>query len=331
MERRTFLGAIAGGLLAAPLAGEAQQAARIPRVGVVADPDPPYTPNLRLEAFRQGLRDLGYVEGQNVLLEIRQWDGVSGHAQALVAELVRIPVDVLVVPTTGTTIVAKRATSRIPIVAAYAGDLVESGAVASLARPGGNVTGLTSVQPDLSAKRLDLMKQTVPGLARIAVFMSSYSEVPSVGEHLLRDTEIAARTLGVHVDVIRVEQVGDLEGAFKTAIRNRAEAILILTNPFWGANAKRVGELALRYRVPVMAQVTGIVEAGGLMQYGVHGPDLWRRAATYVDKIFKGAKPGDLPIEQPTKFKLIINLKTAKALGLTIPPALLLRADQVIE
>ena len=328
MNRRAFLSGAAA-LLAAPFVAEAQPAASIPRVGVVADP--PYAPNLRLEAFRQGLRDLGYVEGQNVLLEIRQWDGVSGHAKALVAELVRIPVDVLVVPTTGAAVVAQRITNRIPVVSTYAGDLVGAGAVASLARPGGNVTGLTADQPGLSAKRLDLMKQMVPRLSRVAVFMSPYRDVPSVGEHLLRDTEIAATTLGVHVAVIRVEQVGDLEGAFKTAIRNRAEAILILPNQFWGANAKRVGNLALRHRVPVVAQDPGLVEAGGLIAYGVDFPDLSRRAATYVDKILKGAKPADLPIEQPTKFELVINLKTAKALGLTIPPSLLARADQVIE
>ena len=328
MNRRAFLSGAAA-LLAAPFVAEAQPAASIPRVGVVADP--PYAPNLRLEAFRQGLRDLGYVEGQNVLLEIRQWDGVSGHAKALVAELVRIPVDVLVVPTTGAAVVAQRITNRIPVVSTYAGDLVGAGAVASLARPGGNVTGLTADQPGLSAKRLDLMKQMVPRLSRVVVFMSPYRDVPSVGEHLLRDTEIAATTLGVHVAVIRVEQVGDLEGAFKTAIRNRAEAILILPNQFWGANAKRVGNLALRHRVPVVAQDPGLVEAGGLIAYGVDFPDLSRRAATYVDKILKGAKPADLPIEQPTKFELVINLKTAKALGLTIPPSLLARADQVIE
>ena len=328
MERRAFIGTLTGCLLAAPLAARAQQAARIPRVGVVADP--PH-PNSRLEAFRQGLRDLGYVEGQNVLLEIRRWDGVSGHSRALIAELIRIPVDVLLVGSTGDALFAQQITKRIPVVAAYAGDLVGSGAVASLARPGGNVTGLTADQPGLSAKRLDLLKQAVPGLSRVAVFMSPYRTAPSVGEHMLRDTEIAATALGVHLDVIRVEQVGDLEGGFKTAIRNRAEAILILPNQFWGANAKRVGDLALRYRVPVTAQDPGLVEAGGLIQYGVDLPDLCRRAATFVDKILRGATPGDLPVQQPEKFDLIINLKTAKALGLTIPPSLLQRADQVIE
>jgi putative ABC transport system substrate-binding protein len=313
VDRRAFIGTLAGSLLAGPLPVAAQQAVRIPRVGVVADP--PY-PNSRLEAFRQGLRDLGYVEGQNVFLEIRRWDGVSGHSRALVAELIRIPVDVLLVGSTGDALVAQQMTKRIPVVAAYAGDLVGSGAVASLARPGGSVTGLTTDQPGLSAKRLDLMKQAVPGLSRVAVFMSPSREVPSVGEHL---------------DVIRVEQAGDLERGFKTAIRNRAEAILILPSQFWGANAKRVGDLALRYRVPVTAQDPGLVEAGGLIQYGVDFPDLCRRAATFVDKILKGAKPGDLPVQQPEKFDLIVNLKTAKALGLTIPPSLLQRADQLIE
>ena len=232
---------------------------------------------------------------------------------------------------TGDAIVAQQMTKRMPIVATYAGDLVRAGAVASLARPGGNVTGLTADQPGLSAKRLDLLKQTVPRLSRVAVFMSPYRTVPSIGERLLKDTQNGATSLGVHVDVVRVEQVGDMEGAFRTAVRNRADAILILPNPFWGANAKHVGDLALRYRVPVVAQDPGLVEAGGLIQYGVDLPDLSRRAATFVDKILKGAKPGDLPVEQPTKFELVINLKTAKALGLTIPPSLLARADQVIE
>jgi putative ABC transport system substrate-binding protein len=328
MDRRAFICGAMVGLLAAPLAAAAQPAVRIPRVGVVADP--PY-PSSRLEAFHQGLRDFGYIEGQNVFLEIRRWDGVSGHSRALIAELIRIPVDVLLVGSTGDALFAQQITKRIPVVAAYAGDLVGSGAVASLARPGGSLTGLTADQPGLSAKRLDLMKQAVPGLSRVAVFMSPYREVPSVGEHMLRDTEIAATALGVHLDVIRVEQVGDLERGFKTAIRNRAEAVLILPSQFWGANAKRVGDLALRYRVPVTAQDPGLVEAGGLIQYGVDFPDLCRRAATFVDKILKGARPGDLPIEQPTKFELVINVKTAKALGLTIPPSLLQRADQVIE
>ena len=264
-------------------------------------------------------------------LEVRRWDGTSGHTPAIVSTLVRMPVDVLVVGTTGATVSAMRETKTIPIVAAAAGALLEVGAIASLARPGGNVTGLTAVQSDLSAKRLDLLKQSVPGLSHIAVFMSPYREVPAVGERYLRDTEIAARTLGVRTEVIQVDQAGDLDRAFKIATRDRAQAGLSLPNQFWGANAKRVGALSLSYRLPVMAQDSGIVEAGGLAQYGVDIVDLWRHAAGYVDKILKGAKPGDLPVEEPTKFELIINLKTAKALGLTIPPSLLLRADEVIE
>jgi len=329
MDRRMFLGTLAGVLLAAPVGGEAQPVARIPRVGVIADP--PYSPNLRLEALRNGLRDLGYLDGKNILLEIRPWDGISGHSATLVAELIRIPVDVLVVPTTGDTVIAKRATKTIPIVAANAGDLLGVGAVASLAHPGGNVTGLTSLQSDLSAKRLDVMKQILPGLSNVAVFMSPYREVPAVGERLLRETESAARTLGVHLDIIRVGQVEELEGAFNHARRSRSEAVLILPNQFWGANGKRVAGLALAHRLPLMAQDPGVVEAGGLVQYGVNAPDMWRRAAIYVDRILKGAKPADLPIEQPTKFELVINLKTATAFGLTIPPSLLGRADQIIE
>jgi putative tryptophan/tyrosine transport system substrate-binding protein len=319
---------LALGLVFAPLAAEAQPAVRVPRVGIVSPP--PHAP--ALDAFRRGLSELGYVEGQNVRLEVRQWDGASGQSSGLIAELIQLPVDVLVVATTSEAIAAKQVTSTIPIVAAAAGALVESGAVASLARPGGNVTGLTTLQPDLSRKRLDLLNEALPSLSRIAVFISPYRAVPSIGERLLRETEAAAAALRLRVQIVRVEEsAAGVEGSFQAATRNRADAGVILTNPFWGANAMRVGALALRHRLPVMSQDPGIVEAGGLMQYGVNLPDMWRRASGYVDRILKGAKPADLPVEQPTKFELVINLKTAKALGLTIPQSVLLRADQVIQ
>jgi len=320
---------LALGLVFVPLAAEAQPAVGVPRVGIVSPR--PHGTDLNLDAFRRGLSELGYVEGQNVRLEVRQWDGVSGQSLGLIAELIQLPVDVLVVATTSEAIAAKRVTSTIPIVAASAGALVESGAVASLARPGGNVTGLTTLQRDLSRKRLDLLKEALPSLSRIAVFMSPYRAVPSIGEQLLRETEAAAATLRLRVQIVRVEESADLEGSFQAATRNRADAGVILTNPFWGVSAMRVGALALRHRLPIMSQDPGIVDAGGLMQYGVHFPDLWRRASGYVDRILKGAKPADLPVEQPTRFELVINLKTAKALGLTIPQSLLVRADQVIE
>ena len=268
-----------------------------------------------------------------MLLEIRWSGGVSDRWVSLVSELVRVPVDVIVVPVTGAALAAKQATSTIPIVSTAAGALVESGAVASLARPGGNVTGLTSVQTELAAKRLELLKEAMPNISRVAVLMSPYrgSGLESVGERFLKATEAAAQLVGVHLQVLRVEGPADLAGAFQAASRDRAGAVIILPNPFFVVHAARVAELSLKHRLPTIAAESAIVEAGGFMRYSVDGPDLWRRAATYVDKILKGAKPADLPVEQPTKFDLVINLKTAKALGLTIPPSVLLRADQVIE
>jgi putative ABC transport system substrate-binding protein len=332
MNRRRFLGTLSASLLAALGAAEAQQGRRIPRVGVIADAAPPPAPQTPgLGAFRQGLRDLGYIEGRSVLLEIRWSEGVAGRAPALVSELVRVPVDVIVVGTTGATLAAKQATRTIPIVSAGAGALVEEGAIASLARPGGNVTGLTGVQPELVAKRLELLKEAVPNLSRVAVLMSPYREVPAIGERLLKATETAAQSVSVHLQVLRIEEPADFEGAFQAARRGQAGAVIILPNPFFGVHAVRVAELALKYRLPTIGNSLAIVEAGGLMRYSPYGPDVWRRAATYVDKILKGAKPGDLPVEQPTKFELVVNLKTAKALGLTIPQSILRRADRVIE
>jgi putative tryptophan/tyrosine transport system substrate-binding protein len=319
------------GILASPLAVEAQRAGKMPRVGVLAETAPPPAPNRGLAAFRQSLRELGYVEEQNVLIAIRWSEGVSGRQAALISELIRIPVDVIVVQVTGAALAAKRATSTIPIVSAGAGALVEAGAVASLARPGGNVTGLTALTTELSAKRLELLKEAVPNISRVAVLMSPYRTVPSLGEGLLKATEAAAQVVGVHLQVLRIEEPADLEGAFQAARRGQAGAVIILANPFFIVHAARVAELALKYRLPTIGSELAIAEAGGFMRYSVNGPDLWRRAAIYVDKILKGAKPADLPIEQPTKFELIINLKTAKALGLTVPQSLLIRADELIQ
>jgi putative ABC transport system substrate-binding protein len=332
MKRRGFLCTISVGLLAAPLIAEGQQGRRVPRVGVIMEAAPPPAPQPPgLAAFRQGLRELGYVEGQNVLLEIRWSEAVSGRGTALVAGLIRVPVDVIVVSTTGVALAAKQATSTIPIVSTGAGGLVEGGAVASLARPGGNVTGLSGVESELVAKRLELLKEAVPNLSRAALLMSPYRAVPAIGERLLKATETAAQVVGVHLQVFRIEEPAELDGAFQAAKRGQAGGVIILTNPFFGAHAARVAELALKYRLPTIGSSLAMVEAGGFMRYAAYGPDLWRRAATYVDKILKGAKPADLPVEQPTKFDLVINLRTAKALGLTIPPSLLLRADRLIE
>ena len=326
MDRRSFIGTLAAGLLAAPRAAEAQSAGKVWRVGVMADPM-----NRGLAAFRQGLRDLGYVEGQNVVLEVRWHDGEADRRAALVSELLRAPVDVIVVPITGAVLDAKRATSTIPIVSAGAGALLESGAVASLARPGGNVTGLSSIVTELSAKRVELIKEALPNISRVAVLMSPFTGVESLGEGILKATEAAARVVGVDLLILRIKDSADLEQAFKSASRGQAGAVVVLTNPFFAVHAVRVARLSLKYRLPTIGGELALVEAGGFMRYAVNGPDIWRRAATYVDKILKGANPGDLPIEQPTKFELAINLKTAKALGLKIPPSLLQRADQVIE
>jgi len=329
LDRRAFLMAALAVAVLDPLRAETQPLARTPHVGIVADP--PHEPNLRLEAFRRRLRELGYVEGRTIVLDVRRWDGTSGETPAIIAELIQMPVDVLVVSATGSTLAAKRRTRTVPIVSAGAGALLEAGVVASLARPGGNVTGLTSVQPALAAKRLDILREAIPALSSVAVLMSPYREIPAVGERYLRETEEAGRLLGLRLHVIRVETPAAIDTAFQGAVQHHADAGIILPNQFWGAHGKRVGELALRHRLPVMSQDPGIVETGGLLQYGVDIVDLWRLAAGYVDKILKGARPADLPVQQPTKFELIINLGTARALGLTIPASLLARADRVIE
>ncbi len=320
---------LAVSLTLAPLAAETQQAGRLPRIGVLVTLAPPN--HLEVDALRQGLRELGYIEGRNVLLDIRSSEGRVERWPDLVGELLGIPVDVIVVPTTGAALVAKRATRTIPIVASTAGALLEAGVIASLARPGGNVTGLTNSQVDLSAKRLELLKEAVPTLSRVAALTSPYPNSPSLGEIYVRQTASAARTLGLRLDLFRVERSDDLAGAFRAATRARAGAVIIIPNPFFGVYATRVAELALQHKLPMIAGDPGIVEAGGLMYYSVHLADAWRRSATHVDRILKGAKPADLPVEQPTKFELVINMRTAKALGVTIPQSILVRANEIIQ
>jgi len=316
-------------LALAPVATNAPQAGSIYRIGVLLAASPSTSaPNLA--AFREGLRALGHVEGQTYVVEPRWSDGDPGRWPALVSDLIQLGVDMIVVPTTGAALAAQKATRTIPIVSATAGALVEAGVVASLARPGGNVTGLTNSQVDLSAKRLELIKETVPMLSRVAALSSPFLPL-ALGEIFVRQTEVAARTLGLRLDLYPVERSDDLAGAFQAAIRAREGAVIVIANPFFAVHATRVGKLALQHKLPLITGDPGIVEAGGLMYYSVVQADAWRRSARYVDRIVKGAKPADLPVEQPTKFELVINLKAAKALGLTIPQALLLRADQVIE
>ena len=316
-------------ILAKPLGAGSQPAGqKVPRIGYL-DGASLSANSVRLEAFRHGLRELGYVEGQSVAIEWRSADGKADRLPSLAAELVRLKVDVIVTGGAGATGPAKDATATIPIVMAQDSDPVESGFVSSLARPGGNVTGLSMLHPELSMKRLEILKEMHPKLSRVAVFGTSTWAGNARG---LRETEQAAKTLRLKLQYVDVSRPTDFELAFQTASKGQAEAIVMLAwNPLLNARRKEVVELAAKSRVPIMYRERESVEAGGLITYGPNLPYLFRRAATYVDKILKGAKPADLPIEQPIKFELVINLKTARALGLTIPQSVLLRADEIIE
>jgi putative ABC transport system substrate-binding protein len=306
----------------------AQQPAKIPRIGwltgsSLSDNRP------RIEEFRQGMRELGYVEGKNIVIELRTADGKRDRQRVLAAELVRLKVDVIVTSSGGDTRAAKEATATIPIVMASADDPVKSGFVASLARPGGNITGLSTLSPETSGKRLELLKEIVPKLSRVAVFGTSSS--PGNAQ-ALKEIELAATALGVRLQYLDVLTGKDIEPAFHAAVKGRADAVLeIISGSIRGAFLKQIAELSVKNRLPVMHERPRHVEAGGLMSYGVELRDLDRRAAVYVDKILKGAKPADLPVEQPKKFELVINLRAAKQIGLTIPPNVLVRADRVIR
>ena len=281
----------------------------------------------RAEAFRQGLRELGYVEGENIIIEYRYAEGKFDRLPALAAELVRLKVDIIVTGGPAATRPAKEATSTIPIVMAQSSDPVAEGFVVSLARPGGNITGLSTYAPEISGKRLELLKETVPKLSRVAVLGNSSD--PGNAQ-VLRETELAAGTLKVTLQYLDVLDIKDIETAFRAAGKGRADAVLLLPNPVVTPQRTQVAELAVKSRLPVIYD-RQYVDAGGLMTYGVSLIDLDRRAATYVDKILKGRKPADLPVEQPTKFEFIINLKAAKQIGLTIPPNVLVRATKVIR
>jgi ABC-type uncharacterized transport system substrate-binding protein len=306
----------------------AEQSQKVPRIGYLTIS--PFSVNAaRFNAFRQGLRELGYVENKNIVIEWRSGDGKEDRVPALAAELVRLKVDVIVTGGSGATRLAKEATSTIPIVMSQDNDPVGNGFVASLARPGGNITGLSIVSSEINGKRLELLKEIVPKLSRVAVFGSSSN--PGNAQ-ALKEVELAARALKVQVQYLDVLSPDDFETAFRTAKQGRADAILIMvSNPIAGTRRKEIAELAAKSRLPTIHNRLEEVEAGGLMTYGVSLSDLARRTATYVDKILKGAKPADLPVEQPTKFELVINLKTAKQIGLTIPQSVLYRADKVIR
>jgi ABC-type uncharacterized transport system substrate-binding protein len=318
--------AIIAALMGCGALAQAQQPTRVPRIGYLGAAAPSAAPHRR-EAFRQGLRELGYVEGKNIIIEWRSAEGKLDRLPALAVELVRLKVDVIVTGGGRATRTAKEATRTIPIVMAQVPDPVGDGFVASLARPGGNITGLSALGPELSGKRLELLKETVPTLSRVAVLGTSTSP----GAQQLREVELAAGAFKVKLQYLDVLDHKDIETAFRAANKGRAEGVLVLSASVFVSRRTQVVDLAQKSRLPAIYYTPEFVEAGGLMSYGVNDTDLYRRAATYVDKILKGAKPADLPVEQPIKFELIINLKAAKQIGLTITPNVLARADRVIK
>jgi ABC-type uncharacterized transport system substrate-binding protein len=305
----------------------AQQPTKVPRIGYLTATSHSAIA-ARVEAFRQGLRELGYVEGKNIVIEWRYGEGKADRLSALAAELVRLKVDVIVTSGSETTGHAKEATVTIPIVMAQDRDPVGTGFVASLARPGGNITGLSRVAPEISGKQVELLKEIVPKLSRVAVLGSSTQ--PGTAQ-VLKETELAAGAFGVKLQYLDVLNSKDIETAFRAASKGRADAVLLLSGAIFNSERTQVVELAAKSRLPAIYSIREYVEDGGLMSYGVSEADLFRRAATYVDKILKGAKPADLPVEQPTKFEFFINLKAAKQIGLTVPPNVLARADKVIR
>jgi len=327
--RLAFSIILALGGLFSPVAAEAQQAAKVPRIGWLAN-NPAGSPHL-LEAFRQGLRDLGYVEGRNVVIEYRAAEGKWERFPALAAELVALKVDVIVAANSLAVLPAKQATRTIPIVFTGVPDAVGSGFVASLAGPGGNVTGLSALSPELVGKCLEQLKQAVPAVSRVAVLWQPGAFGERTEKVMLKEAEAAARALGVRLHFVEARGPADFDRAFSDMTRARAGALTVLTSGMFFNERNRLVDLAAKNRLPAVYPWREGVDAGGLMSYGANVADLYRRAATYVDKILKGAKPADLPVEQPTKFELVINMKAAKALGLTIPQSVLGRADHVVE
>jgi len=319
---------IAGGLLAAPLATEAQPAGRVYRIGILTNNASDPAESRQWQAFRLGLQERGWIEGENILIEFRGAAGNSARAPELAADLVRRKADLIVTRGSLFTGAAKAATSSIPIVFVAHADPVGTGHVVSLARPGGNITGLAMLQTELGSKGLELLRSVIPAVTRIAVLWhpGTPSAVPG-----LKALEEPARMLRIELQPVGARSAAELEGAFATMARGGTQAVLVFSTPPFITTRQRIADLAIAHRLPTMCQGRLFVEAGGLMSYYPNHEDVYRRGAIYVDKVLKGAKPGDLPIEQPTKFELVINLKTAKALGLTIPPSLLQRADQVIE
>jgi putative tryptophan/tyrosine transport system substrate-binding protein len=313
--------------LAISVIAEAQQPTKIPRIGFLTATSLSIIA-ARIEAFRQGLRELGYVEGKNIVIEWRSAEEKADLLPALAVELVRLKVDIIVAAGTSDTRAAKEATTTIPIVMTQDTDPIGTGFVASLARPGGNITGLSTLAPEVSGKRLELLKEIIPKLSHVAVLGTSTRTGTAP---LLKEVELAAGAFKVQVQYLDVLDVKDIETVFRAATKGRAEAVLVLQSPVTFSQRPQIVDLAVKSRLPAIYPQTEYMEAGGLMYYGANTPDLFRRAATYVDRILKGAKPADLSVEQPKKFEFIVNLKAAKQIGLTIPPNVLARADKVIK
>jgi putative tryptophan/tyrosine transport system substrate-binding protein len=326
MRRREFITLLGGAAAAWPLTARAQQAGRLPTIGFLV-PGTPSSHGQWYAALVQRLRELGWIEGRTVAIEYRWAEGRTERFDEIAAEFVRRKVDVIVTSATAAIVAAKQATSVIPIVFAAAGDPVGTGLVASLARPGGNVTGLSSQQPDTASKRLELLREVIPGLRRLAILANVGNPYTALD---VSEVQGAARTFGVEVATFEIRRAEDIVPAFE-ALEGRAEALYVPPDPVLFANRIRINTLALAARLPTMHGSGEYVEAGGLMSYGPNFPDLFRRAGDYVDKILRGTKPGDIPVEQPTKFALVINLTTAKALRLDLPATVLARADEVIE
>jgi putative tryptophan/tyrosine transport system substrate-binding protein len=329
MNRKVFCVPLVAMLLALNSLAKAQQTTKIPRIGYVSGTGDANNPGPNIESFRQGLRDLSYVEGKNIVVEYRYAEGKNERLPGLVAEIVKLKVDVIVVIALPAIRAAKKATQTIPIVMVTNADPVAAGLVGSLARPGGNVTGLTLLTRDLSGKRLELLNEVVPGISRVGILWVAPS---ATGDSGFKEYEPTGRALKIQLQSLEVQGSNpDLEGAFQAAKKGRASALITIRNPALTRHTKRIVDLAIKNRLPSMFESTDYVEAGGLVSYAANFTEVFRRAAVYVDKILKGVKTVDLPVEQPTKFEFVINLKTAKALNLTIPQSVLFRADKVIK
>jgi len=324
MNRRTAIRRLATFFLTSASLAEAQQTGKVPRIAFLLGSSP--GPDPRVDAFRQGLRDLGYIEGKNIVIEWRFAEGKQDRLPEIAAELVHLNVEIIVTDGTAVTRAVKNATKTIPIVMAADGDPIGNGFVASLAHPGGNITGLSNFVSDLSGKRLEILKEAFPGISRIGVIWNP--ENPSTS---FKESQVAAKALAIQLQSLEVRGPDDFEGAFQAASKRQARALSVLSGSLMFNNRKRLLDLAVKHRLPTMHTQSLWADAGALMSYGTNFPDLYRRAATYVDKILKGAKPADIPVEQPMRFEFVVNLKTAKQIGVTIEPNVLVRAQRVIR